>query len=209
MAGGGQHVALDQAAELLGVSTDQLHQRIESGELPEAFESDEGALLLPRDQLSVIAQREGWIIDLRADGEPISAEFSEMLEQLLGLGQQLIAETSARKVAEADLARANDDLAAAQREATELDSIIEELEAENVRLGKDLTDTEATLKVSDAVANERFETILDLQASMEESRKAHLVELEHRRRQEHDLRDRVERAQAAMGWWSRRRYNKR
>jgi chromosome segregation ATPase len=209
MAGGGQDVALHEAAELLGVSTAQLNQRIEAGELPEAIESDDGQILLPRDQLPAIAQREGWIIDLRVNGDEPSPEFSEMLERLLGLGQQLIDETSARKVAEADLARATEDLAAAKRKSVELEAVIEDLEAENVRLGKDLSDTKATLQISDALANERFETILDLQAGVEQAHKAHQVELEHHRRQEHDLRDRIEKAQAAMGWWSRRRYLKR
>lgn len=206
MAGGGQDLELHEAAGLLGVSTAQLSQRFETGDLPEAVEIDPGAVLIPRDQLPVIAQREGWIIDLRVDGDQPSPEFSEMLERLLDVGQQLITETSARKVAEADLARATEDLAAVRRTSVELESVIEELEAENVRLGKDLTDTEATLQVSDALANERFETILDLQASAEQTHEAHLTELEHHRRQEHDLRDRIERAQAAMGWWSRRRY---
>lgn len=202
-------MALHEAAELLGVSPAQLNQRIEAGELPEAVENDDGGLVVPRDQLSAIAQREGWIIDLRAGGDQPSPEFSEMLERLLGLGQQLITETSARKVAEAELARATDDLAAAKRKANELESVIEELEAENVRLGKDLNDTSATLQVSDALANERFETILDLQASAEQTAKAHEAELDRYRRLELDLRDRVERAQAAMGWWGRRRYHDR
>jgi hypothetical protein len=206
MAGGSQDLELDEAAGLLGVSTAQLSQRIEAGDLPEAVEIDEGAVLIPRDQLPAIAQREGWIIDLRVDGDHPSPEFSEMLERLLDVGQQLITETSARKVAEAELARATDDLAAARRSSIALESVIEELEAENVRLGKDLTDAEATVQISDALANERFETILDLQASAEQAQQAHLAELEHHRRQQHDLRDRIERAQAAMGWWSRRRY---
>lgn len=206
MAGGGHSVALHEAAELLGVSTAQLNLRIEAGELPEAIESDDGALVVPRDQLPAIAQREGWLIDLRADGSQPSPEFSEMLERLLGLGQQLIEETSARQVAEAELARTAHDLASAKKKTNELESVIEGLEAENVRLGKDLADATATVQVSDALAKERFETILDLQASVEQTQRAHEAELEHHRRQEHDLRDRVERAQAAMGWWSRRRY---
>jgi hypothetical protein len=90
----------------------------------------------------------------------------------------------------------------------ELENVIEELEAENVRIGKDLEDARATMLVSDALAKERFETILDLQAGIEQSRIDHQVELEHHRHQQHDLRDRIEAAQASMGWWSRRRYRK-
>ena len=187
MAGGAHDVALDEAAALLGVSPAQLNQRIEAGELPEAVETDDGELVVPRDQLSAIAQREGWIIDLRDDGDQPSPEFSEMLERLLGLGQQLISETSARKVAEAELARATEDLSAAKRNSIELESVIEELEAENVRLGKDLADISAARQISDALADERFETILDLQANAEESRQAHQTELAHHRRQEQDL----------------------
>ena len=208
MAGASHTVALRDAAELLGVSVKQLQQRIEAGELPEAIENDQGSLEIERAQLAVIAQREGWVIDLRNDGAAPSPEFSEMLERLLGLGQQLIEETSARQVAESALVRANDDLAAAKREVQELDSIIEELDVENMRLGKDLADATGKLLVSDAIANERFETILDLQASIETTQRDHQIDLEHHRRTEHDLRDRVEKAQASMGWWSRRRFLK-
>lgn len=208
MAGESHVVALSDAAELLGVSLVQLEQRIEAGELPEALENDQGSLEIERAHLAVIAQREGWVIDLRENGASPSPEFSEMLERLLGLGQQLIEETSARQVAESSLARANDDLAAAKREVHELESIIEELDVENMRLGKDLADTTEKMLVGDAIAKERFETILDLQASSESSQRAHQIGLEHHRRTEHDLRDRVEKAQASMGWWSRRRFRK-
>ncbi len=208
MASTGHSVALRDAAELLGVSIKQLEQRIEAGELPEAIQNDEGSLEIERAQLAVIAQREGWVIDLRADGAAPSPEFSEMLERLLGLGQQLIEETSARQVAESALVRTKEDLVAAKREVQELDSIIEELDAENMRLGKDLADVNEKMLVGDALAKERFETILDLQASIEDSRREHQIELEHHRRTEHDLRNRVEKAQASMGWWSRRRFLK-
>lgn len=208
MASEGHKVALREAAGLLGVSVQQLEQRIEAGELPEATENDHGSLLIERAQLAVIAQREGWIIDLRDEGSSPSSEFSEMLERLLGLGQQLIEETSARQVAESSLARANDDLVAARREAQELDSIIEELDVENMRLGKDLADVTEKMIVGDAMAKERFETILTLQSTITASGREHQIELEHHRRTERDLRDRSEKAQASMGWWSRRRFLK-
>lgn len=208
MAGGSQAVALTEAAELLGVSVVQLEQRIEVGGLPEAKPNDEGSLTIERAQLAAIAQREGWVIDLREGGAGPSPEFSEMLERLLGLGQQLIEETSARQVAESSLARANEDLVAAKRDAQELESVIEELDVENMRLGKDLADVTEKMLVGDAIAKERFETILDLQASIEGSQRAHQIGLEHHRRTEHDLRDRAEKAQASMGWWSRRRFLK-
>lgn len=201
-------VALREAADLLGVSVQQLEQRIEAGELPEASENDQGSFVIERAHLAVVAQREGWIIDLRDDETGPSPEFSEMLERLLGLGQQLIEETSARNVAESALERANDDLAAARRENHELESVIEELDAENMRLGKDLADVTQKMLVGDAVAKERFDTILDLQASIDSSQRAHQIDLEHHRRTEHDLRDRVEKAQASMGWWSKRRFRK-
>jgi len=152
MAGMGHTVALADAAELLGVSVKQLEQRIEAGELPEATTNDQGSLQIERAQLASIAQREGWVIDLRSDGASPSPEFSEMLERLLGLGQQLIEETSARQVAESELERANEDLAAAKLEVRELDGIIEELDAENMRLGKDLADTTEKMLVGDAIA---------------------------------------------------------
>ncbi len=202
-------MALNDAAELLGVSEAQLNLRVETGGLPEAFETDDGSLAIPREALSAVAHREGWIVDLRAKDESPSPEFSEMLERLLGLGERLTAETAARQVAEAELERANTDLAKAERRAIELTSVIESLEAESVRLGSDLAAAKGALQASDAVARERFEAILDMQTTTTETHRAHQAELEHHRRQERDLRDRAEAAQAAMGWWSRRRYQRR
>lgn len=208
MAREGHMVALHDASELLGVSVAQLEQRIEAGELPEAVEDDQGSLVIEREQLSAIAQREGWIIDLREEGDGPSPEFSEMLERLLGLGQQLIEETSARQVAEAALERAADDLVAAKREVHELDLIIEELDVENMKLGNDLNEATQKMRVSDAIAKERFETILDLQAAAEAAKQEREVELERLRRSHYDLRDRADKAMNAMGWWSRRRFHK-
>ncbi len=202
-------MALNDAADLLGVSEAQLNLRVETGSLPEAFETDDGSLAIPREALSAVAHREGWIVDLRAEDEPPSPEFSEMLERLLGLGEQLTAETAARQVAESELERAELDLVKAERRSNELTSVIEAQEAENVRLGSDLAAAKGALQVSDALAQERFETILDMQAATTETHRAHQAELEHHRRQEHDLRDRIDTAQAAMGWWSRRRYQRR
>ena len=208
MSSEGQTVALRDASELLGVSLTQLKQRIEDGRLPEAVKDGNGSFVIDRAQLGAIAQREGWVIDLRDEGAPASAEFSEMLDRLLGLGQQLIEETSARQVAESSLARATEDLIAARREVHDLESIIEELDVENMRLGNDLADATEQMLVSDAIAKERIETIVDLQTTMESSQRGHQINLEHHRRTEHDLRDRVEKAQASMGWWSRRRFLK-
>ncbi len=208
MASGSLAVALHEAADLLGVSVDQLNRRIEAGNLPEATETESGAFVIEFDELEAIADREDWIIDLREAGDQPSPEFSEMLEQLLGVSQQLITETSMRKVAEAGLERANEDLEVARCKSVELEGVIEELEAENVRTGKDLEDALATGQVNGALSKERFETILDLQAGVEQSRLDHQTELEHHRHQQRDLRDRIEAAQASMGWWSRRRYRK-
>ena len=204
----GHAVALQEAAGLFGVSVTQLQQRIEAGELPEATENDQGSFVIERAQLTVVAQREGWIIDLREEGAAPSPEFSEMLERLLGLGQQLIEETSARHLAEASLVRANDDLAASRREVRELDSIIEELDVENMHLGKDLADATEKMLVGDAIAKERFETILDLQAATEDAKREHQIELERLRRTEQELRDRAQKALSSMDWWSRRRFRR-
>ena len=134
MASGSLAVALYEAAELLGVSVNQLNRRIDAGDLPEATETESGAFVIDFDELEGIADREGWIIDLRESGDEPSPEFSEMLEGLLGLGQQLITETSARQVAEAELERANEVLLAARHKSLELEGVIEELEAENAQL---------------------------------------------------------------------------
>ena len=208
MAREGHAVALQEAAGLFGVSVTQLQQRIEAGELPEAKENDHGSFVIERAELTVVAQREGWIIDLRDEGAAPSPEFSEMLERLLGLGQQLIEETSARQVAESSLVRVNDDLVAAKREVRELDSIIEELDVENMRLGKDLADATEKMLVGDAIAKERFETILDLQAATEDAKREHQLELERLRRTELEQRQRAQKALLSMSWLSKRRFRK-
>ncbi len=66
--GGAQTIELERAAKLLGVSVNALVRRIKRGDLPEAEHAAESAddlWVVPRAALGPIAEREGWIIDLR------------------------------------------------------------------------------------------------------------------------------------------------
>lgn len=76
MGGGAQYFELQRVAKLLGVTVNALDRRIRRGDLPEAVQLDELAdtqWVVHRDALAPIAEREGWIIDLRKIDEAVSS----------------------------------------------------------------------------------------------------------------------------------------
>lgn len=61
------HLTLREAAARFGVSVRTLHRRLADGGLPEAVKVDMAhgpAWVIPMTEVEVIAQREGWVIDL-------------------------------------------------------------------------------------------------------------------------------------------------
>ena len=76
MGGGAQYFELQRVAKLLGVTVNALDRRIRRGDLPEAVKVDDvndTEWVVHRDALAPIAEREGWIIDLRKIEEAISS----------------------------------------------------------------------------------------------------------------------------------------
>ncbi len=206
MSSGGQLLALEEAALSLGVSTKDLEQRIEKGELPEAEADDSGYLIAPED-LPVIAEREGWVIDLRTnpDSEPLNSEFAEMLKQLLTVGNQLTSEVSARMVAERSLEIQATQLDGAERKIDELHGVIEHQNTEYGRLAVDLDQVTIDLSVAKALADERRATIASLQQEAETARVRHHQDLSQRRVHQAALRAELDLARSDMSWWAKRR----
>lgn len=76
MGGGAQYFELQRVAKMLGVTINALDRRIKRGDLPEAVmldESDDTKWVVHRDALAPIAEREGWVIDLRNLDEAVSS----------------------------------------------------------------------------------------------------------------------------------------
>lgn len=76
MGGGAQYFELQRVAKMLGVTINALDRRIKRGDLPEAVmldDSDDTQWVVHRDALAPIAEREGWVIDLRDLDEAVSS----------------------------------------------------------------------------------------------------------------------------------------
>ncbi len=76
MGGGAQYFELQRVAKMLGVTINALDRRIKRGDLPEAIkldDSDDTEWVVHRDALAPIAEREGWVIDLRDLDEAVSS----------------------------------------------------------------------------------------------------------------------------------------
>ena len=203
-------MALDEAAAALGVSVPALERRIKRGDLPEAT-LHEGGYSLAYENLPVIADREGWIIDLKdpaGASDSTTSEFSEMLEQLLSLGNQLTEEVSTRKVAEQVILTQSNEIETKDRRIVELEGYLEEQDAENSRVATDLQQALTDLAVSEALAGERNDIIIDIQDEAEAMRQHHDRTLREQRAQNSNLRDQLQTTHSAMGWWSKRRLAK-
>ncbi len=207
MASGSHVLALPEAADALGVSVRTLQRRIKAGLLPEAHEAD-GTFVIAYDSINPIAEREGWIIDVRETPGRPSSEFTEMLEQLLSLGDRLTEEVSARKVAEHEVLVGVERLDRANHEIKNLHFVIEEQDAENSRLAVDLAEATKEATIAHALADDRQQKMIELTQSAEQSRLRHENELGEHRRHGAQLRAELDEVHAAMGWWSRRRFDR-
>jgi predicted site-specific integrase-resolvase len=198
-------VGLRDAGEILGVSVDTLKRRIKTGKLPEAIrpDGDKGPWQVPRDQLGAIAEREGWIIDLRDGAEDPGV--SEFLEQLLGLRTELTEAVAGRRVAEHTVEVQAAQIQKGERRVEHLERTIEQQHAENTRVAHDLREAQLRLSVSEAIAAERADRIDELRNVAEAEWVRADDELGRLRDSDAKLRDDLETSYAAMGWWSRRR----
>lgn len=98
---------LDRAADVLGVSLNALERRLRRGDLPEAErqsnndDPDAPEWTIPSSALAAIAEREGWVIDLRHDTD-VTVTFEPELEFEAGVGTETQSDTEVEVDVEAD-----------------------------------------------------------------------------------------------------------
>lgn len=195
-------VAIDHAAEALGVTTETLMRRLDGGGLPEAVHRN-GTWNVPSGALADIAAREGWPLDLRSESD---------LERLSRVPEQLDRYINETMAAHAAVVLAKTQAAAARAEARDLAKrtreLAEDLEAERIETDR----LQAIL-----TASERAQAILERDKAVAEARSDEVrKQVEQERIERSLLAKRVgeleadrEEAMASMGWWSRRRYDRR
>ncbi len=192
---GAELVELNEAARALGVSTDMLQGRLETGQLPEAVATDE-RWTVPIEALAAIADREGWSLDLTSSQDPAAMPDQlerYMSETLAAHAAVVLAKTQATAArAEVEqmgrkLRRAADDLDAERAERHRAASELDEVQTINAELDRDR-----------AVAEARTEEIRQ-QLAFERAQRSYLAQrigtLEREREDLH----------AALGWVGRRR----
>lgn len=192
---------IDIAAEAFGVSPDTLRQRLDGGAMPEAIKHD-GRWALPSDALATIANREGWSLDLTSRGPtllpPIPAQVDRYINETMAAHAAVVLAKTQATAARAE----------AQALARQIRTLTDDLEterAESERATEALAASEKSLAII-----ERDKAVSEARA--EEVRK----QVEQERVERSLLSKRIgtleadrEEALASMGWWSRRRYERR
>jgi len=226
-------IGLNDAADAFGISVDTLRRRIKKEQLPEA-ELTQGKFgdtyELPMAALAQIAERESWVLDLNvldAQGNPSVAHPQEtisadLIEQLIDA--KTSAETSSRQLSEMTrkLDQTTNDLETANAEVDRLAQQIVDLE-KNVAVADARTEevrqrAEVAEKGMAQAAQDRDSLDLEhreLQKASAESLSAASADLETVRAgidqvvgERDELTKKLEAAEASMGWWTRRRYQK-
>jgi hypothetical protein len=193
---GAELVELTEAARAFGVSETTLISRLEGGAVPEAVNSDD-AWTLPAGALSVIAEREGWSLDLTGR-RPGSSEIPEQLERYIS---ETLAAHAAVVLAktQATAARAESELMTRKLRTAAQDLDAERAERE--RATAELSTVQATnsdLEKQRAVAEARTEEIRQ-QLAHERAQRSFLAQrIGTLERERDDL-------HAALGWVGRRR----
>ncbi|MFV0524079.1 MAG: hypothetical protein ACK5RL_06230 [Acidimicrobiales bacterium] len=191
-------IDLDLAAEALGIPRDVLLQRLRGGAVPEAVADGEN-WRVPSGALSTIAAREGWCVH---GTEPARPAYTRPPASTATLTGQLPVDTSM-------LLLAGEPTSGPDRT---VDDPVGQLEAELAACREKLDRIE-----QDMVASDRRQVILARDRAHAEANAEQLRRQLERDRTERDaLTARLEEttldrddAVASLGWWSRRRYERR
>lgn len=207
---------LAEASQVLGVSVDTLRNRIKSGQLPEATMNGR-SYEIPVGDLGAIAEREGWNLTL-----PTTSPMTPVGD-VVGISEKLADARGDLRVAEVELERLRTDASKDLRRIEQLSSDIEQRESEIRRLGHDAAELDKAKAVAEARTDEIRRQLLE---TTEESRRRierlsaelsdaqnHATAVEAQRlaaeAQAAEAAAQRDQARAAMGWWSRRRFEKR
>lgn len=219
-----------EAATLCDVSVDTIKRRLQDDRFPNA-EQTKGRTgkewRIPSDELGDVAKAEGWNIDL-ATALP-QHEPQHDAPALQDLVDQAIADAVGRAEAEAKLEHSQSEIDRLTRSLERAESDVEHWRTEHGQTERDLVDANARLdelrgqleKVENLRAQSAQERdSLDqqhreLQKTSAEALSAASVKLESTQtehqataRERDELADKLAKAEASMGWWTRRRYEK-
>lgn len=198
---------LDLVAEVFGVSTDVLMQRLDRGGLPEAIHLD-GNWSVPTELLPTIAAREGWSLSL---DEP-SLNLPEARPEFGPAVPELERQTNETMAAHAAVVLAKTQASAARAESVDLGRQLRSLRAELDALRQENSRLQSQLSVAD-----KEQAVLERDRAVAEARAEELRrQVEQERVERSMLATRIgaleadrEEAITSMGRWSRRRYQQR
>ena len=219
-----------EAATLCDVSVDTIKRRLHDERFPNA-EQTKGRTgnewRIPSDELGDVAKAEGWNIDL-ATALP-QHEPQQEAPALQGLVEQAIADAAGRAEAEAKLEHSQSEIDRLTKSLERAESDVEHWRTEHGQTERDLVDANARLdelrgqleraeNLHAESAQERDsldQQHRELQKMSAESLSAASAELdavktEHQATvgERDELTDKLARAEASMGWWTRRKYGR-
>lgn len=192
---------IHHAAEAFGVTEETLLQRLDNGALPEAVQRD-GNWTVPTEALSAIAEREGWHLDLTTTAP---------VPHLTAVPEPLDRYVTDTMAAHAAVVLAKTQAAAARAESRDLAHQVNELSEE-----LELERTERERLAAALLDAEKTQAVLERDRAVAEARADELrSQIEQERIERSLLAGRIgvleadrEEAITAMGWWSRRRYDR-
>ena len=222
-----------EAATLCGVSPDTIRRRLADDRFPSAFQQNGRTgteWQIPANELGQVATEEGWELDL-AEAEPKQeAQASAPLDELF---DRIQTEAAGRADAEAQLKQSLSNISTLEDQLKQARSDAEHWRSEHDQRTEDLSKLErknAELDKGKAVAEARIEEVrtqleneksktaehlaqLDAERELAAKQAAELVSMGDRATElEKESAERLLEAtklKDSMGWWSRRRYEKR
>ena len=219
-------VGLKQAASVFNVTTGTLRRRIKAGQLPEAVKGegkygDQYTLAIA--DLPSIAERNEWVLDLDALDEqgldsasPVQTKYLEDLNnRLINAEGLVIANTAQLEDRDKQLTQTRNDLEAERAEVNRLQTDLIESERERGKLEGQLEHVQKQAKEATQNRDSLDLEHRELQKTSAESLSAVSADLETARNdvdqavgERDELAAKLEAAEASMGWWTRRKYQR-
>ena len=222
------------AADICGVSTDTIKRRLANNRFPSA-EQQAGRTgpewRIPANELAQVAEADGWTLHLAAaelSQEPQHEQ--QQAESTFELIERIQAETAARATATAKLEQSEGKAAQLEASLKQARTDVEHWRAEHDRRTQELSESDKAKNVAEALANERknelergrselvehqaqLETERELAAETAATHAAELVSMGDRATELEKLAaerlSEAEKLKESMGWWSRRRFEKK
>ena len=220
-----------EAATLCDVSVDTIKRRLQDERFPNA-EQTKGRTgnewRIPSDELGDVAKAEGWTVDLAAAALQ-QDEPQQGAPALQDLVDQAIADAAGRAEAEAKLEHSQGEIDRLTKSLERAQSDVEHWRTEHGQTERDLVDANARLDELRGqlgkAENLRAESAQqrdsldqqhrELQKMSAEALSAASAELTTAQTENQttlgerdELADKLTKAEASMGWWTRRRYNR-